>query len=200
MGETSHKSLESLNAANVEGLLVKVLDGRAVLGPAVAVAAGTSPSSSYKWGSADKVAQAMYSLSQDNFDFKRKMINEPTALEVLAQVARDQVAVKKEIKGKGKKDKAGQDDRDLQMLLKLLVCGMSLRVRFSQCWSIGVLRNVVDSGSEVDEQINIVAITNEVALPIINDLLNLDSTHTVARVFELVREIVRHSYPFHWLC
>jgi hypothetical protein len=31
-----------LNAANVEGLLVKVLDGRAVLGPAVAVAAGTS--------------------------------------------------------------------------------------------------------------------------------------------------------------
>ena len=67
----------------------------------------------------------MYSLSQDNFDFKRKMINEPTALEVLAQVARDQVAVKKESKGKGKKDKAGQDDRDLQMLLKLLVCGMS---------------------------------------------------------------------------
>jgi hypothetical protein len=61
----------------------------------------------------------MYSLSQDNFDFKRKMIN------VLAQVARDQVAVKKESKGKGKKDKAGQDDRDLQMLLKLLVCGMS---------------------------------------------------------------------------
>lgn len=41
MGETSHKSLEALNAANVEGLLVKVLDGRAVLGPAVAVAAGT---------------------------------------------------------------------------------------------------------------------------------------------------------------
>ena len=125
MGETSHKSLESLNASNVEGLLVKVLDGRAVLGSAVAVAAGTSPSSSYKWGSADEIAQAMYSLSQDNFDFKRKMINEPAALEVLAQVARDQVAVKKESKGKGKKDKAGQDDRDLQILLKLLVCGMS---------------------------------------------------------------------------
>jgi len=48
----------------------------------------------------------------------------------------------------------------------------------------------------VDEQINIVAITNEVALPIINDLLNLDSTHTVARVFELVREIVRHTSSF----
>ena len=103
---------------------MKVLDGRAVLGPAVAVAAGTSTSSSYKWGPADEVAQAMYSLSQDNFDFKRKMINEPAALEVLSQVARDQVAVQKESKGKGKKDKAGQDDRDLQMLLKLLVCGM----------------------------------------------------------------------------
>lgn len=66
----------------------------------------------------------MYSLSQDNFDFKRKMINEPNALEVLAQVTRDQVAVKKDNKGKGKKEKAGQDDQDLQVLLKLLVCGM----------------------------------------------------------------------------
>jgi hypothetical protein len=75
----------------------------------------------------------MYSLSQDNFDFKRKMINEPTALEVLAQVARDQVSVKQQSKGKGKKDKAGQDDQDLQMLLKLLVCGMSLRARARLC-------------------------------------------------------------------
>ena len=66
----------------------------------------------------------MYSLSQDNFDFKRKMINEPTALNVLAQVARDQVtAVKQEKKGKGKKS-SQQEEQDLQMLLKLLVCGM----------------------------------------------------------------------------
>jgi hypothetical protein len=66
----------------------------------------------------------MYSLSQDNFEFKRKMINEPTALTILAQVARDQsAATKTESKGKGKKGKSGQDDRDLQMLLKLLVCG-----------------------------------------------------------------------------
>jgi len=62
------------------------------------------------------------------------------------------------------------------------------------------LRNVVDAGSSADEQINIVAITNEVALPIINDLLNLDTTHTVARVFELVREIVCHFSPVHWRC
>ena len=67
----------------------------------------------------------MYSLSQDNFDFKRKMINEPTALNVLAQVARDQMtAVKQEKKVKGKKS-SQQEEQDLQMLLKLLVCGMS---------------------------------------------------------------------------
>jgi hypothetical protein len=42
MGETSHKTLEAVNAAGVEGLLIKVLDGRAVLGPSVAVAAGKS--------------------------------------------------------------------------------------------------------------------------------------------------------------
>jgi len=124
MGETSHKSLEALNAANVEGLLVKVLDGRAVLGPSVAVAAGKLDPVSDK-EKADRTAQAMYSLSQDNFDFKRKMINEPTALNVLAQVARDQMtAVKQEKKGKGKKS-SQQEEQDLQMLLKLLVCGMS---------------------------------------------------------------------------
>ena len=70
----------------------------------------------------------MYSLSQDNFDFKRKMINEPSALEVLAQVARDQVtAAKQEKRGKGKKG-GQQEEQDLQMLLKLLVCGMSFHL------------------------------------------------------------------------
>ena len=43
MAETSHKALEAVNGANVEELLVKVLDGREVLGLSVAVAAGTSP-------------------------------------------------------------------------------------------------------------------------------------------------------------
>jgi hypothetical protein len=76
----------------------------------------------------------MYSLSQDNFDFKRKMINEPAALEVLAQVARDQVAVtKKEGKGKGKKESNGKEEQDLQMLLKLLVCGMSVQCDIDIC-------------------------------------------------------------------
>lgn len=47
MAETSHKALEAVNGANVEELLVKVLDGREVLGLSVAVAAGTSSPSSY---------------------------------------------------------------------------------------------------------------------------------------------------------
>lgn len=42
MAETSHKALEAVNGANVEELLVKVLDGREVLGLSVAVSAGGS--------------------------------------------------------------------------------------------------------------------------------------------------------------
>jgi hypothetical protein len=61
-----------------------------------------------------------------------------------------------------------------------------------------VLRNVIDTGSQADEMVNIVAVTNEVALPIINDLLSLDTTRTVARVFDLVKEIV--SYRKQALC
>jgi hypothetical protein len=75
------------------------------------------------------VAQAMYSLSQDNFDFKRKMNAEPAALQVLVQTARDAAVPRKEqTKGKGKKDVNGDgknEEQDLQMLLKLLVCGTS---------------------------------------------------------------------------
>lgn len=43
MAETSHKALEAVNSAGVEELLVKVLDGRDVLGLPVAVAAGMFP-------------------------------------------------------------------------------------------------------------------------------------------------------------
>jgi hypothetical protein len=71
----------------------------------------------------------MYSLSQDNFEFKRKMNAEPAALQVLVQTARDAVVPKKEqAKGKGKKDAKGDsknEEQDLQVLLKLLVCGTS---------------------------------------------------------------------------
>lgn len=144
-------------------------------------------------------AQAMYSLSQDNVDFKRKITSEPAALDVLAKAARDAPAPapkaeKEKSKTKSKKEsKHEEQDQDLQTLLKLLICGTSpilpglqqMRADF-----LGVLRNVVDTGSDADEVINIVSITNEVALPIINTLLNLDTTRTVNRVFELVREAV----------
>jgi hypothetical protein len=69
----------------------------------------------------------MYSLSQDNVDFKRKITSEPAALGVLAQVARDVPEVK-EVKSKGKKEANGtskQEDQDLQTLLRLLICGKS---------------------------------------------------------------------------
>jgi hypothetical protein len=72
----------------------------------------------------------MYSLSQDNVDFKRKITAEPAALEVLAKSARDvpvpEVKAEKEkSKSKSKKDAKNEDqDQDLQTLLKLLICGM----------------------------------------------------------------------------
>jgi hypothetical protein len=69
----------------------------------------------------------MYSLSQDNWDFKKKMISEPAALEVLVSVTKDAPVLQKEGgKGKGKKEKGDkQEEQDQQLLLKLLVCGTS---------------------------------------------------------------------------
>jgi len=49
MAETSHKALEAVNGAGVEELLVKVLDGRDVLGYSVAVAAGMSVHYAVLW-------------------------------------------------------------------------------------------------------------------------------------------------------
>lgn len=42
LAETSHKTLAAVNTAGVEGLLVKVLQGREVTGLGVALAAGES--------------------------------------------------------------------------------------------------------------------------------------------------------------
>lgn len=75
-------------------------------------------------------AQAMYSLSQDNFPFRRKMLNEPAALQVLARVVANESGSKAKAapKGKGKADGANgnvdSEDSDSANLLRLLVCGM----------------------------------------------------------------------------
>jgi hypothetical protein len=52
------------------------------------------------------------------------------------------------------------------------------------------LRNIVDAGSVVDQEVNIAAITNEVILPIINDLLNLNTVEVIGQVTTLVGQVV----------
>lgn len=42
LAETSHKTLDAVNTVGVEGLLVKVLEGRDITGPGVALASGES--------------------------------------------------------------------------------------------------------------------------------------------------------------
>lgn len=57
---------------------------------------------------------------------------------------------------------------------------------------LGVLRNVVDSGTDADANVQIDRLTNEFALGFIDNLLSLDTSRTVSRVFELVNEAVGH--------
>lgn len=42
LAEASHKTLAAVNGAHVEGLLIKVVEGRELVGPGVVLAAGAS--------------------------------------------------------------------------------------------------------------------------------------------------------------
>lgn len=66
----------------------------------------------------------MYSLSQDNWPFRKKMLNEPEALRTLAKVVTNEAGSKVAPKGKGKAEaEQKQDVQDLSNLLRLLACG-----------------------------------------------------------------------------
>lgn len=142
----------------------------------------------------------MYSLSQDNWPFRKKMLNEPEALKILARVVTNEAGSKVAPKGKNKADVETKEDvKDLSNLLMLLVCGRfcfrprilePCEPRLSGLTMSGVLRNVVDSDSEADQYVHIDRLTNEFALGLINELVSLDTSGTVARVFELVNEAV----------
>jgi hypothetical protein len=121
LAEASHKTLAAVNGAHVEGLLIKVVEGRELVGPGVVLAAGTSlgclevkPNSS--------AAQAMYSLSQDNPPFTQALFRHPTGVQaIVAAVEADHAAAETELakrskamKGKGKKGEAnGAEASDL---------------------------------------------------------------------------------------
>lgn len=107
--------------------MVKVLAGRELLGPGVALASGESTliSSSSRAVLAKYSAQAMYSLSQDNLPFKRAILSQPHALEVLVTVITDSRTSKDtSTKGKEKgKQSAEAVDGGRALLLRLLVAG-----------------------------------------------------------------------------
>lgn len=68
----------------------------------------------------------MYSLSQDNWPFRKKMLNEPSALEVLAKVVANEPGSKADaakLKGQSKVKK--DNEGDYSQLLRLLAIGMS---------------------------------------------------------------------------
>lgn len=166
LAEASWKTLEAVNAAHCEGLLLKALQGREALSPGVALAA----------------AQALYSLTQDNAPFASALLAQPNALPVLVGIVRaDHSAAEADAKGKGRARKA-MDEEDDEM-----ADGRALLTRVLVA---GALRNLVEPGSAADSSVSIVPLTNEVILPLINGLLEVNLAQAAQRVSELVAEIV----------
>lgn len=168
LAEASHKTLDAVNSAGTEGLLVKVLQGRKELGVGLPLAA----------------AQALFSLTQDNYTFVRTLLANPDALPVLISVAiQDHGPIEQELKGRSKEVDAEVGD-GRALLTRVLVAG--------------VLRNVVLPGSRADGSVGIVKLTNEVILPLVNSLLDVNLTNVAQRVQELVQQVVSAaclSYP-----
>ncbi|KAK4685839.1 hypothetical protein P7C73_g4298, partial [Tremellales sp. Uapishka_1] len=192
LAETSHKTLDAVNAAGIEGLLVKVLAGRDALGLGVGLASGRliSPGGISTLRVPPPSAQALYALSVDNPSFKNAMLHHPTALQTLVQVCKQDHAPESSsngrVNGKGKaKNDGSEEDQEVgdgrALLLRVLVCG--------------VLRNTCEAGSPVDEVIGIASLTNEVILPLVNSLMDVNLENVVARVLELVGQIPEQTIP-----
>ncbi|KAK8861699.1 hypothetical protein IAR55_002522 [Kwoniella newhampshirensis] len=174
MAEASPKTLQAVNATASESLLVKLLQGRETIGLGVSLAA----------------AQALYSLSQDNFPFRKALITHPTALHTLIEVVQQdhlqaessQQAKSKKGKGKDKQaDGATQDDlpEGRALLRRILISG--------------VLRNCVAAGSWADDKVDISTLTNATILPLVNGLLDVNMQEVCARVLQLVQEIPKQD-------
>ena len=125
LAEANHKTLAAVNAAGVEELLFLGLQGRAVLGTGVALAAGQLSQLTTVDQLTLLTAQAMYSLSQDNPDFQRKVLRNPTAIQTLVEiVSEDHQKAEGKRKGKGKANGKGDEVEDGRaLLLRVLVAG-----------------------------------------------------------------------------
>lgn len=85
-------------------------------------------------------------------------------------------------KGKGKKKAMDEEDDELAdgraLLTRVLVAG--------------ALRNIVEPGSSADSSVGIAALTNEIILPLVNGLLEVNLAQVSERVTELVGQIVSY--------
>lgn len=102
LAEANHKTLAAVNGANVHGLLIKVVEGRKVVGPGVALAAGKliAPSrmAQCRDRKADNAAQALYSLSQDNKPFTLALLHHATAVpSIVSAVQEDHSAIEADL-------------------------------------------------------------------------------------------------------
>ncbi|KAL1411919.1 hypothetical protein Q8F55_002905 [Vanrija albida] len=178
LAEANHKTLAAINAVagGVAELLVKILRGREKLSLGVALAA----------------AQALYSLTQDNRPFTNALLHTPDALPTLVALAKaDHAALEAELKAKaakakGKK-KAAPEAEDEEV--------GDGRLLLTRVLVAGTLRNIVDAGSRTDESVGIAALTNEVILPLVNSLLDVNLANVVTRVGELVAAMPAEELP-----
>lgn len=116
-------------------------------------------------------------MTQDNFPFVRALLSNPDALPVLIEVARqDHAPLERDLKGKGKAKDEDQEIGDGRPLLTRVLI-------------TGVLRNVVLPGNRADASVGIVNLTNEVILPLVNSLLDVNLANVAQRVSELVQQI-----------
>lgn len=101
-------------------------------------------------------------------------------------------AVKKQSK-KGKNKSTGEEIGDGRALLsRLLACGRSFGRRsfLTQLKTLGILRNIIKPASRSDEDVDIQRLTNEVIMPLVNGLLDVDLANVSNRVSQLAAEAV----------
>jgi hypothetical protein len=166
LAEASWKTLEAVNAARCEGLLLKALQGRDQLSHGVTLAA----------------AQALFCLTTDNAPFSSALLAQSNALPVLVRIVKtDHTPAEHDAKGKGRAKKAMDEEDDE------IADGRALLTRVLIA---GTLRNLIEPGSSADAKVGIAPLTNEVILPLINGLLDVNLAHAAQRVAELVGEIV----------
>ena len=98
---------------------------------------------------------------------------------------KDHTQGEKDIKGKGKAKGEAEDDDELG----------DGRVLLSRVLVTGALRNIVEPGCKQDEAVGITQLTNDVILPLVNSLLDVNLGNVVNRVTQLVSEIPNDTVP-----